>query len=105
MPRRKRLPLSSKKSPRQPAIRLSFSKEIQEATSAQKSSIDTVAKNIEQIVVVAEETAAGSEEVASSSQQLNSSMQDITEASNILSGIADELQKGIRQFKLRENAQ
>ena len=82
---------------------LNFSKEIQEATSAQKLSIDTVAKNIEQIVVVAEETAAGSEEVASSSQQLNRSMQDITEASNILSGVADELQKGIRQFKLREN--
>ena len=47
---------------------LNFSKKIQEATTAQKSSIDTVAKNIEQIVVVAEETAAGSEEVASSSQ-------------------------------------
>ena len=83
---------------------LSFSKEIQEATAAQKSFIDTVAKNIEQIVVVAEETAAGSEEVASSSQQLNSSMQDITETSNTLTTVADELQRGVRQFKLRRNA-
>lgn len=81
---------------------LSFSKEIQEATTAQKTFIDTVAKNIEQIVVVAEETAAGSEEVASSSQQLNSSMQDITDTSNTLTTVADELQKGIRQFKLQE---
>ena len=79
---------------------LTYSKEIQEATAAQKSSIDTVAKNIEQIVVVAEETAAGTEEVASSSQELNNSMQDITEATNRLSEIAEELQKGINQFTL-----
>ena len=84
---------------------LSFSKEIQQATSAQKLSIDTVAKNIEQIVVVAEETAAGSEEVASSSQQLNNSMQEITEASNVLSEIAEELQRGINQFKLQKTQQ
>lgn len=80
---------------------LNFAKEIQEATSGQKSFIDTVAKNIEQIVVVAEETAAGTEEVASSSQELNNSMNDITEASIRLSSVAEELQKGVNQFKLK----
>ncbi|MEQ9440829.1 MAG: PAS domain-containing methyl-accepting chemotaxis protein [Cyclobacteriaceae bacterium] len=81
---------------------LTYSKEIQEATAGQKTFIDTVAKNIEQIVVVAEETAAGTEEVASSSQDLNNSMSEITEASNQLSSIAEELQKGVNQFKLMQ---
>ncbi len=79
---------------------LSFSKEIQEATVGQKSSIDTVVKNIEQIVVVAEETAAGTQQVASSSQELNASMDEITRSSNQLSEIAAELQAGVNQFKL-----
>ncbi|WKN33662.1 PAS domain-containing methyl-accepting chemotaxis protein [Porifericola rhodea] len=79
---------------------LSYSKEIQNATMAQKTSIDSVVKNIEQIVVVAEETAAGTEEVASSSQALNASMTEVTEASNRLSQIASELQSGVSQFKL-----
>jgi methyl-accepting chemotaxis protein len=79
---------------------LSYSKEIQQATSGQKASIDSVVKNIEQIVVVAEETAAGTEEVASSSQALNASMAEVTEASNKLSQIAAELQAGVGQFKL-----
>ncbi len=79
---------------------LSFSKAIKEATVGQKSSIDTVVKNIEQIVVVAEETAAGTQQVASSSQELNGSMDDITRSSNQLSEIAAELQAGVNQFKL-----
>jgi methyl-accepting chemotaxis protein len=83
----------------------SFSKEIQEATSSQKASIDLVVKNIEQIVVVAEETAAGTQEVASSSQQLNNAMTEITESSNKLSGVASELQSGINRFKLRKASQ
>ncbi|WPP53122.1 methyl-accepting chemotaxis protein [Catalinimonas niigatensis] len=80
---------------------LSYSKEIQNATSGQKASIDLVVKNIEQIVVVAEETAAGTEEVASSSQALNASMNEVTQASNKLSQIAAELQAGVGQFKMR----
>lgn len=79
-----------------------FSKEIQNATVAQKSSIDLVVKNIEQIVVVAEETAAGTQQVASSSQQLNSAMSEITDGSNKLSGVAAELQSCINEFKLRK---
>lgn len=80
----------------------SFSKGIQEASTGQKSSIDLVVKNIEQIVVVAEETAAGTQQVASSSQQLNNSMAEITEGSTKLSGVAAELQEGINKFKLRK---
>ncbi|MDH5597496.1 MAG: PAS domain S-box protein [Cyclobacteriaceae bacterium] len=78
-----------------------FSKEIQDATVAQKSSIDVVAKNIEQIVVVAEETAAGAQQVASSSQELNGGMEDIGNSSAKLSEIASELQAGVNQFKLK----
>ncbi|RAW00549.1 methyl-accepting chemotaxis protein [Pseudochryseolinea flava] len=80
----------------------SFSKEIQEATSGQRSTIDIVVKNIEQIVVVAEETAAGTQEAASASQQLNGAMGEITEGSNKLSGVALELQTGINKFKLKK---
>ncbi|MDN4165916.1 PAS domain S-box protein [Cytophagales bacterium LB-30] len=79
-----------------------YSKEIQEATSLQKGTIDSVVKNIEQIVVVAEETAAGTQQIASSSQELNGSMEEITDASNRLSEIALELQSGIGQFKLQK---
>ncbi len=81
----------------------SFSKEIQEATAGQKQSIDTVVKNIEQIVVVAEETAAGTQQVASSSQELNASMEEVAASSNQLAAVATELQAGVNQFKLENN--
>jgi len=80
----------------------SFSKEIQEATTSQKSSIDLVVRNMEQIVVVAEETAAGTQQAASSSQQLNTAMGEITEGSNKLSDVAANLQAGVNKFKLRQ---
>ena len=80
----------------------SYSKEIQDATSSQKSSIDLVVRNIEQIVVVAEETAAGTQQVASSSQQLNNAMSEIAEGSNKLSDVAAELQNSVNKFKLRK---
>lgn len=79
-----------------------FSKQIQEASKGQKSSIDLVVKNIEQIVVVAEETAAGTQEAASSSQQLSNAMTEITDSSNKLNGVANELQAGVDKFKLRK---
>jgi methyl-accepting chemotaxis protein len=79
-----------------------YSKEIQEATSGQKSSVDVVMKNIEQIVVVAEETAAGTQQAASSSQQMAMAMGEISEGSNKLSGVAAELQTGVNKFKLRK---
>lgn len=80
----------------------SSSKEILEATSGQKASIDNMAKNIEQIVVVAEETAAGSQQVATSSNQMSNGMLEIAKAGDELSAVAAELQAGIQQFKLRK---
>lgn len=80
----------------------SFSKEIQEATSGQRSTIDLVVKNIEQIVVVAEETAAGTQQAASASQQLNGGMGEITDGSTKLSNVATELQSGVNKFKLKK---
>jgi methyl-accepting chemotaxis protein len=59
-----------------------------------------VVKNIEQIVVVSDETAAGTEEVAASANELNNSMVDVKNASNSLAQIAAELQAGVSQFKL-----
>ncbi|MDQ3109485.1 MAG: PAS domain-containing methyl-accepting chemotaxis protein, partial [Bacteroidota bacterium] len=48
---------------------LDLSKEIVEATVTQKESINSTVKNIEKIVVVAEETASGTEQVASSGKE------------------------------------
>ena len=81
---------------------LNYSKEIQDASTDQKKTIDNVVKNIEQIVVVAEETAAGTEEVATSSNELNNAMIDVKNASNSLSQIAAELQAGVSQFRLAD---
>jgi methyl-accepting chemotaxis protein len=61
-----------------------------------------VVKNIEQIVVVSEETAAGAQQVASSSQQMNTGMVEIARAGDELSAVAAELQAGIQQFKLKK---
>lgn len=79
-----------------------FSKEILEATSSQKTAIDSVVKNIEQIVVVSEETASGTQQVASSSQQMNGGMEEIAKAGDELSAVAAELQAGVQQFKLKK---
>jgi methyl-accepting chemotaxis protein len=76
------------------------SKEILSASNGQKEAIEAVVKNIEQIVVVAEETAAGTQQVASSSQELNAGMVEVTDASNQLSKIAEELKSGIKKFTL-----
>lgn len=81
-------------------ITFKHSKEIQDATNGQKGAIEAVVKNIEQIVVVAEETAAGTQQMASSSQELNAGMVEITDASNQLSRIAEELKDGVSKFRL-----
>ncbi|MTI40050.1 PAS domain S-box protein [Fulvivirga lutimaris] len=80
---------------------LQFSGAIKEATVKQKVSVETVAKNIEQIVVVAEETAAGTEEIATSSQELNNGMQEVAVSSNQLTKIATDLKNDISKFKLQ----
>jgi methyl-accepting chemotaxis protein len=77
------------------------SQKIQIATIEQKSSIETVVRNFDQIVVVAEETAAGTQQVAMSSQLMNTGMIEISKAGEELSAVANELRTGIKQFKLR----
>jgi PAS domain S-box-containing protein len=79
-----------------------FSGEILRASGSQKTSIDSVVKNMEHIVVVSEETAAGTQQVASSSQQMNTGMEEIAEAGDQLSIVATELQAGVQQFKLKK---
>ncbi len=83
-------------------ITFQHSKEILSSSLGQKESIDAVVKNIEQIVVVAEETAAGTQQIASSSQELNSGMMEITDASNQLSKIAEDLKASIEKFTLTQ---
>ncbi|UII25286.1 PAS domain S-box protein [Fulvivirga maritima] len=84
---------------------LELSKFIKEASSSQKSSVDTVAKNIEQIVVVAEETAAGTEEIATSSAALNGAMEDVSASSSQLTQISLELKQRVNKFKLKNHAE
>ena len=75
-------------------------REVQIATKDQQKSIGVVVKNIETIVVVAEETASGTQEIASSAQELNNSMEEVAVTGNSLSAIADELKRNVAQFKL-----
>jgi len=67
---------------------LNLSKRILEATDDQKETINTSVKNIEQMVVVAEETAAGAEQVASSGQTLSLGMNEVTATSEDLANVA-----------------
>lgn len=81
-------------------ITFEHSEEIKETTNGQREAIEAVVKNIEQIVVVAEETAAGTQQIASSSQELNAGMVEISQSSNMLSEIADDLKGSIMKFTL-----
>ncbi|MBL6447113.1 PAS domain S-box protein [Fulvivirga sp. 29W222] len=83
-------------------VTFDYSREILNSAKGQKDAIDSVVKNIEQIVVVAEETASGTQQVASSSQELDTSMEEITAASEQLASVSTELQASVNQFKLRE---
>jgi methyl-accepting chemotaxis protein len=80
---------------------LDLSKDIVEATEDQKESIHATAKNIEKIVVVAEETASGTEQVASSSKVLSQGMNEVTATSEDLANVANQLQESISKFKLQ----
>lgn len=80
---------------------LSLSKDILAATGAQKSSIETTVKNIEQIVVVTEESASGSEQIATSSKELGNGMNDVKELAFNLTNMVEELNAQITKFKLK----
>ncbi len=79
---------------------LQLSKQVLTATKEQQGSINVVVKNIEKIVVVAEETASGTQEVASSSRELNKSMNEVSDTGRNLSGVANQLKSSVAQFKL-----
>jgi methyl-accepting chemotaxis protein len=79
---------------------LGLSKQVLTATKEQQNSIAVVVKNIEKIVVVAEETASGTQEVASSSRELNKSMNEVSDTGRNLSGVANQLKSSVAQFKL-----
>lgn len=81
---------------------LHLSTEIVEATEEQRASIHATAKNIEKIVIVAEETASGTEQVASSSRVLSQGMNEVTATSEDLANVATQLQENISKFKLPE---
>ncbi len=81
---------------------LEMSKEIVEVTEQQRASIHATAKNIEKIVIVAEETASGTEQVASSSRVLSQGMNEVTATSEDLANVATQLQESISKFKLPE---
>jgi PAS domain S-box-containing protein len=81
---------------------LRLSKDVLEATEAQKSSIGVVVKNIEKIVVVSEETAAGTVNVMKSSDELSQSVKSIGDTSQALSSLAGDLRQAIDLFKLED---
>jgi methyl-accepting chemotaxis protein len=79
-----------------------LSQSIQGATTEQKGSIDDTVKNIEKIVVVAEETAAGSEQIATSSKELYQGMEEVNTTSKQLAAAANQLQSGVSKFTLKK---
>ncbi len=79
---------------------LQLSLEILNVTTKQKESINETVKNIEKIVVVAEETAAGSEETAASSKNLSIGMEEVAHTSKDLATVANQLQNMVSKFKL-----
>lgn len=80
---------------------LDLSKEIVDATAIQKDAINSTVKNIEKIVVVAEETASGTEQIASSGKELSQGMNEVTATSKDLANVANQLQDSVAKFKLK----
>jgi len=78
-----------------------LSQEVQTASEVQKSSINETVKNIEKIVVVAEETAAGAEQIATSSKELSLGMTEVNSTSKQLATAATQLNTGVSKFNLR----
>lgn len=80
---------------------LSLAKAILEASIVQKGSIETTVKNIEQIVVVTEESASGSEQIATSSKELGYGMSDVQNQAAKLNDMVETLNDQIAKFKLK----
>jgi methyl-accepting chemotaxis protein len=80
-------------------------KAISASALQQKSGAERVAKSIDGIASVAEESASASEESASSTEELTASMEDMTARAQELSEMAMALQKSASRFRLSEVAQ
>ena len=81
---------------------LQLSVEVLSSAEVQKTNIDDTVKNIEQIVVVSEETASGTEEIATSSKDLSNGMDEFNSTSKGLAEIATQIQDGVSKFNLRK---
>ncbi|MDH5365754.1 MAG: methyl-accepting chemotaxis protein, partial [Cyclobacteriaceae bacterium] len=81
---------------------LRLSVEVLASAEVQKQNIDDTVKNIEQIVVVSEETASGTEEIATSSKDLSNGMDEFNSTSKGLAEIATQIQDGVSKFTLRQ---
>jgi methyl-accepting chemotaxis protein len=57
-----------------------------------------IVKNVENIAGIANETSANAEEVAAASQQQSSYIQEISSLADLLSGMADGLEKMVKKF-------
>lgn len=79
---------------------LVLSKEILNATGAQKEAMTNTVKSIEKIVVVSEETAAGTEQIATSSKALSGGMTEVGATSKDLADVASQLMEGVAKFKI-----
>lgn len=78
-----------------------MSQQVLTATDVQKNSIVETVKNIEKIVVVAEETSSGTEEIATSAKDLSNGMMEFNSSSKGLANIANDLRVGVSKFKLQ----
>lgn len=77
-----------------------ISREILQGTTEQEEAINGTVQNIEQVVVVSEETASGTEQIASSSQELNLGMDEVSATSRDLADVANQLLESVSKFKL-----
>ena len=91
-----------KKISEQTDITFNLSKDVLSSAEAQKRDIDNTVKNIENVVVVSEETAAGTEEIATSSKDLSNGMEEFSSTSKSLADIALQLQQGVAKFTLKK---
>lgn len=76
-----------------------LSQDIAASMQEQKNGVNTVVKNIERIVIAAEETAAGTQQIANSSQELDQTMEEVAKTSEQLESIANSLKGNVGKFK------
>ncbi len=83
---------------------LSHTKEILGENSKQNTRISEVVKNIEGVVVIAEQTASGAEEIAASASELSSGMEGYHKKAQRLDEIANGLHEGLSMVAISGRA-